>query len=383
MRIQKNNKEIALIRIINKKWLYNFPLMENLGKFIYQLQESLAEKYTFETTKTNIRQKIKIFFQKNKNRSIEDFNEFFHISTNILNAAPSIYQKILSILLCLEPNQLKYFQNEILPLYNVELILHQRKEKHEKTDLMEVNRSTRNLLHKITREKNKRETLEEEKKLLIEKIKILFKEKFWIIKIPDPISDKNIESIRSHSLYLANMHGKTKEKEAVLWFFLALKINNKRNTFREDEKIDPNEYMEPNKAELIEEYIEKRENVDIIKKYEKDINNINLKILQETEISRILWDIESISNRLYNINYKLNDLLDEDLYEEKEKNTFETHEKKWKRIRKNSMIKIPRTIREKTDIKRTRGNYKSIRVGSQHKTRQRQNWKDTKINEMS
>lgn len=313
-----NNKEIACIEIINKKWTLNLPLIENLVKFIYELNKTLDKQETFDTTKTSIKERIKKFLQKQKNRSNEDFNDFYYISKNIIKSAPSIYNKVLWIIEQLEPSNLKYFYNQILPLYNTELVLQERKGKHEINTLLSIHTEIKTLAKNIKESKDKKKVLEEEKNNLTDNIKMFFKEKFWIIKIPETISEENIESIRRHSLYLANMSLKTKEKETILWFFLALKINDKRREFREWKEIDIQEFMIQEKLNTIHTYMEKKQSLDILKDYEKDNKENFMKIMQESEISNLRWNTENIWDRISNIDKDITSLLEDDFYGKEE-----------------------------------------------------------------
>lgn len=314
-----DNKKMALIEIVIRHWLLNLPLMENLIKFIYQLILLSKSEKTPKNTKIDIKERIKKFLQKQKNRSNEDLNSFYSISTNILKIAPSLYNKIVWIFERLEPSNIKYFYEKIFPLYNVELVLYEKKNKHEINDLTTINSEIKKMTQKIRNSKNIKETLEEEKDSLTEKTKTLFKKRFWIIKIPEQITEKNIESIMNHSLYLSNMASKIEEKEIVLWFFLALKLNNKRENFRSGEKIDPKEYMDQEKTHTIQKYMENRDKYDVLKDLGRENKDKNNKILQESEVSRILGNTESISNRLLGIDFNIQSLLDTDFYQWEEK----------------------------------------------------------------
>ena len=245
-------------------------------------------------------------------------NDFYYISKNILKSAPSIYNKVLWIIEDLEPSNLKYFYNHILPLYNTELVLQERNGKQEITTLIDIHSEIKILAKNIKESKDKKKLLEEEKKILTDNIKIFFKDKFWIIKIPEQINEENIESIRRHSLYLANMFWKTNDKEAVLWFFLALKMNDKRRAFRDWKEIDVKEFMVQEKCKTINDYMEKKQSLDIFKNYQDDSKEDFMKIMQESEISNLRWNTENIGDRISNIDKDIDSLLEDDFYGKEE-----------------------------------------------------------------
>lgn len=77
--------------------------------------------------------------------------------------------------------------------------------------------------------------------------------------------------------------------------------------------------MNEEHAKIIEEYLKKREENDVLKDFNRIDENKHKKALQESEITDIFGSTESIGNRLLTIKANIKSLLDPDIYEEKEK----------------------------------------------------------------
>jgi|GEM_PF-6928153 len=93
---------------------------------MYELNVMLNSKLTAEKNKTNIRNKTKALLDaQKKNRNQSEFNTFYYMSTEILKAAPSMYDACLDVAGQLDGKNLQYFQKEILQLYLAELTLYQ------------------------------------------------------------------------------------------------------------------------------------------------------------------------------------------------------------------------------------------------------------------
>jgi len=86
----------------------------------------LNSKFTAEKNKTNIKNKVKALLDsQKKNRSQSELNTFYFMSTEVLKAAPSIYDACLDIFGKLDGKDLQYFQKDVFQLYLAELTLYQ------------------------------------------------------------------------------------------------------------------------------------------------------------------------------------------------------------------------------------------------------------------
>ena len=323
------NEEIALLAVLNKKWLWSMWQSESLAKFIYQINK-LDKNYKYSKAFSEIKWDIKKFIYSHKNDSNELINSFYQISTSLFERSPAIYRNVIKLLNKLDSKEQEIFYKEIFPLYNVELFLWENPWQYKllwkmvnnnvEWQLIPMHDRIKMLMNKLTTDKqiDVNSLLLEEKNLLVENIKQLFKEKFWIKKIPTEFSKENIESIRWHSIYLSNMNNRDEEKSTVLWYFLALKLNWKRAEFRAWKDFDPSEYMDDSKVYIIKEYLSKRSKRISINKLQ-DIEEWDRVILQENESNTIIWNTNWITDRLHTIESNIKTLLDNDIYSERQK----------------------------------------------------------------
>jgi len=323
-----NNEEIALLTVVNKKWLFNMGTTEALAKFVFQINK-LEQNYQFKWALVSIKKNVINFLKNHSWDSKESLNSFFQISIELLQYSPWNYHLIVDLLWKLSKDQQKVFYKDIFPLYNVELFLwywsyHNRLygstlNHNLEGQLLPMHKNVRELSKQIENHpENADDLLYKEKDRLVENIKTLFKEKFGIKKIPEVFNNKHIESIKFHSIYLSNMSNKSEDKIAVLWFFLALKLDGKWEEFRAWKDFNPAEYMEPKYVYIIQQYLNKRNELDRISLIEW-ITEDDKKKLQETEISTIVWNTDGISDRLITIKKNINNLIDPDLYEWEDK----------------------------------------------------------------
>ena len=324
-----NDEEIALLAVLNKKWLWNMWQSESLAKFIYQINK-LDKNYKFNKAFIEIKWEIGKFIDSHKKDSNELINSFYQISTSLLERSPAIYRNVLKLLNKLNSEEQELFYKEIFPLYNVELFLWEKSWQYKllwkkvnnnvEWQLIPMHERINMLLNKLDTNKqiDVNSLLLEEKNYLVENIKQLFNEKFWIKKIPAEFTNENIESIRWHSIYLSNMHDRDEEKSAVLWYFLALKLDGKRTEFRTWKDFDPSEYMEDSKVPILREYLSKRSERNSVYKLENIEENDKI-FLQENESNTIIWNTNWITDRLKTIEGNIKTLLDDDIYSERQK----------------------------------------------------------------
>ena len=323
------NEEISLLTVLNKKWLWNMWQSESLAKFIYQINK-LDKNYKFNKSFTEIKWGINKFINVHKKDSNELLNSFYQVSTSLLERSPAIYRNVVELLNKLNSEEQKLFYKEIFPLYNVELflwgnpwqykLLWKKVDNNVEWQLIPMHERIKMLLDKLDShiKIDMNSLLLEEKNILLENIKQLFKEKFWIKKIPTEFSKENIESIRWYSIYLSNMHARDEEKSAVLWYFLALKLDGKRSEFRTWKDFDPSEYMDDSKVYIIREYLSNRSERNSVYKLE-NIEEKDKIILQENESNTIIWNTNWIIDILFTIESNIKTLLDDDAYSERQK----------------------------------------------------------------
>ena len=322
-----NNEEIALLAVLNKKWLFNMWQSESLAKFVYQI-DKLDKNYKFWKAYTEIKWDIKKFINSHKKDSNDLMTSFFQISTSLLEESPAVYRNLIELLNKLDSDEQAIFFKEVFPLYNVELFLWEKEWKllwisvnnDVEWQLIPMHERIKMLLNKLKTDEEayKNTLLSEEKNNLVENIKQLFKEKFWIKKFPNEFTNENIESIKWHSIYLSNMNDCDEEKSAVLWYFLALKLDWKRSEFRSWKDFDPSEYMDDSKVSILREYLSNRSERNSLYKLE-NIEEWDKVILQENESNTIIWNTNWITDRLHTIEDNIKTLLDDDIYSERQK----------------------------------------------------------------
>ena len=323
------DEEIALLAVLNKKWLANMWQSESLAKFIYWINK-LGKNYDFVVAFGETKWEILKFVDCHRKNLNELMTLFYEISIFLLEKSPSIYRNLMKLLNMLDSEQQERFCREIFPLYNVELFLWEGEWKYKllwtyannnvEAQLIPMHERIKELLNNIKDWENRgiNSLLNNEKSCLVNNVKKLFKEKFWIKKIPPEFTKENIESIEWHSIYLSNMNGVDEEKTAVLWYFLSLKLNGNRSEFRAWKYFDPSEYMDSSKVSIINDYLSKRsDRKDICKLY--DVNENDMKILQENESNIIMWNTNWIMDRLKTIESNVKTLLDEDVYTGRQK----------------------------------------------------------------
>jgi len=169
--------------------------------------------------------------------------------------------------------------------------------------------------------KNKKsgpEAFDELKKHLIADISEKFRNRFGIIKISEQFTDEHVRSLTNVTLYLANLHVPTEQKEKLLGWYLALLINGKWEAFRKGEDIDPKEYLTPKEAALVGEILVRRKTLSPLNAANLGIEETDLAVFQsllQTESSILaVGDVETIDVKLANVIQNLHGLEDTDLY---------------------------------------------------------------------
>ncbi len=317
-------KEQAILKVISVNGAGNMSLVESLGEFMHQLNESFKAKTTVDRTKKEIKQglqKMESIIAK-QNWDIEDRRHFYKISEDVVGASPALFASYVhETFPNLSKKELSEFIERLWPLYHTEIVLGENIDNKE-ADLRFLAQNRKDLwsFNKELKENEDEENINKlfikEESRLLENIKGIFKEKMGIVKIPEKLNENHVESIKKYGTYLVNMADKNEKKEEILGLFLALKLNGKWEEFRENlDSVNVNEYMAPEVAGKLKEYLKLRSKNDIF----KDISPETMQKIEEEQVSAIMGNVQTIDLRLQSINSNIKELADEDIFEGKEK----------------------------------------------------------------
>jgi len=299
--------------------------IESLGLMIKAVNQADIQQTTAERTKgelfTGLRQ-IEDRFIKEK-WSNEDKSDFYNISRDILNTSPSIFSDFLNLFQNLNPSEIRRFTKDLYPLYRAKLALIEQTDKSTgiktftKEQLMALRTDIRSFSDSL---KKTDKSFEVQKTKLLEEIRSVFQERFGITKIPEDFTSENSRSFINITMYLANLHDRKPEKENVLGFYLALKINNRWDDFRKGAEINPAEYLTTEKSETIRTFLSNRQILNPLKPETLGITQEELpefyRLLQQESQSITVGNIETIDVKLNNVIINLRGLEDLDLYPE-------------------------------------------------------------------
>ncbi|MBI2028588.1 MAG: hypothetical protein HYT07_03175 [Candidatus Levybacteria bacterium] len=296
--------------------------IRSLGSFINDVDNAYSKSTTVERTEVEIFNglvKIEEKFAKER-WSNEDKADFYNISRDILGAAPSIFSDCLGLFERLNPSQMKLFAKEIYPLYRTKLVLIEKiddkgKKVYNRQQLLQLRTAIRGFVSLLNEGEK---PLETQKQNLLVDIQNLIKDRFGIIKIPENFTPEHTRSIINISTYLANLHGRTPEKETIIGFYLSLMINDKWDSFRSGEEINPDEYLTHEKSSEIKSFLNNRQrlnplNVDNLGIHQEQLSEL-IKLLQKEQQNIVIGNIETIDIKLTNIILNLHGLEDPDLH---------------------------------------------------------------------
>lgn len=298
--------------------------IESLNTLISSVNWAFSKETTVERTKLEISQGIVAMEERfvKERWSNEDRKDFYNISRDILGAAPSLFTDYLALFDKLTPSQLRSFAKDIYPLYRTKLVLMEKRDEKghrtfDKEQLLHIRKDIRGFADVFnTGEK----PFEVQKQKLLEEIRGLFKERFGVVKIPQEFTQEHMRSFTNVSTYLANLHGRTPDKETVLGFYLSLMINDRWDGFRRGEIVDPSEFLTPEKSSVISRFLEERQRLNPLVPESLGISSEDmpefLKLLQQETQNMVVGNIETIDVKLTNIILNLQGLEDLDLYPE-------------------------------------------------------------------
>lgn len=307
----------------------NLKYVESLGNLINQFDTLKESDKVAEKTKKEIRgllasQEKRVIKEK---WTQDDRAEFYNLSHDIIEAAPSLYASFAPILEQLSPKEVKVFLKENFPLYQAQLITIQGTSErggedvvtYKARDLVLVRKSIENLSGNLNNRPNdKDKILLDEKSRLVEIIKTSFKERFGILKVPTEFSKENLRSIQNGIRYLGNINHRDKNKEAIIALYLGLELNNEWKKFRAGEEIKSEEYLDKKQLAIIKPILEQKK-----KSYSLPLEVANIssdkssrfqEILQEETSSNMIGNVQTVDIKLANIKRNIDELTDPDIY---------------------------------------------------------------------
>jgi len=296
--------------------------IESLSRFVMSVDKAFLNQTTAEVTKTEVFDGMRIMEEKfiKEKWSNDDRVDFYNTSRDILEAAPSLFAEYLHLFQKLSPVQMKQFAREIYPLYKTKLTLMETKnEKGEKTfnvrQLVDMRTVIKNMAGTLIKDEK---TFDAQKAQLLGEIRGLFTDHFGIIKIPENFNPEHMRSITDVTMFLANLHGRTQEKETILGFYLSLLINDRWDDFRRGQEIDPDEYLIPEKSAYIKTLLSERQRLDPLTAENLGIPpeemSAFLKILNQETQNVVMGNVDTVDVILGNIIRNLDELKDLDLY---------------------------------------------------------------------
>lgn len=300
--------------------------VESLGNLVYKLSEVLANSKTVERTK----QEIKSLLVTQENRMIkekwsqDDRSEFYSLSRDVIEAAPSLFSSFQPLFEQLSPKEMKIFTGEILPLYQAQLVLMQRTDQdgeanYQAKNLSMVRLTVRQLIEKVADNPAERiKQLMADKDRLLGVIKKSFQERFGIMKIPAEFSKENIRSIHNCVRYLGNISKRSLKEETTIALFLGLQLNDQWSSLRQNKDINIDEYLTAEKTAIIKPVITEKmagKNMPLqIAGISDEQAERFQDILQEEVMSNMVGSVETVDLKLGNIKRNIDELADPDIY---------------------------------------------------------------------
>lgn len=296
--------------------------VNSLNTLINSVNFAFSRETTVDRTKLEISQGLASMEDRfgREKWSNEDRTDFYNISRDIMGAAPSIFSDYLSLFGKLTPSQLREFSKDIYPLYRTKLVLMEKKDdkgtrSFAKEQLMDMRRDIRNFSAIFNGGES---AFDAQKTKLLGEITGLFKERFGIIRIPETFTSEHMRSFTNVSTYLANLHGRTPEKETILGFYLSMMVNGRWDDYRKGVEVNPDELLVPEKSEFIKKFLQERQRLNPLTSESVGIQPNEMpeffKLLQQETSNVVIGNIETIDVKLTNIVLNLRGLEDVDLY---------------------------------------------------------------------
>lgn len=310
----------------------NMKHIESLGNLVSKVESSLNNKTTTNTTFREIKDifsSLEGRFSKEK-WSQDNISEFYNLSRDILEAAPSLYTSLGPIFENISsPKDMKKFMSDIFPFYQTQLVIQQNISGESTTynpkDLVDMRNSIKQFADQLNQDNlEKSAVFESEKLRLLEVAKDGFKNRFGLLKVPENFSKENLRSIQNTIRYMGNISERALEHEGLISLYLGLELDNKWADFRGGKQIDFSEYISEKQLQTITPLLEEKQ-----KGYEllSEVSGIGMDkmhkfqdLLQEDTSNNLVGDIQTIDVKLGNVKRNIDELIDPDIYQtQKEK----------------------------------------------------------------
>jgi len=303
----------------------NLKHVESLGNLIYQMNIILQNPKTTEKTKNEIRSLLseqEKKFEKEK-WSQDDCSEFYNLSRDIMEAAPSLYTAFSPIFKQMSPKDMKTFMKEVFPFYQAQLVIIQEISdddvKYKPKELVNVRQSLKDIAEKMKQSfEDRKNIFNEERSRLLEIVKSGFKDRFGLIKIPEEFSKDNLRSIQNCIRYIGNISERNIKRETVIAFYLGLELNDEWDAFRQGKEIKLEDYFSGKQLDLIRPLVEEKMKGYKILEETLSISKEQMprfqEILQEDTISNMMGNIQTIDVKLGNAKRNIEELADLDIY---------------------------------------------------------------------
>lgn len=304
----------------------NLKYVESLGNFMFKVNETNINSHTVQRTKEEIRKAL-ILQEKRIEKekwSQDDRAEFYNLSTDILEAAPSLYSEFSPIFEKLSPKDMKTFMKELFPLYQAQLVITQQLKGEDfvyrPKDLVVVRQALQNFTEKIEQSNGDNKNIFfEEKTRLVDILKDSFKNRFGLLKVPEQFTKENIRSIQNNIRYIGNISERNEEREVIIAFYLGLELNDEWSAFREGKEVKVEEYFSDRQLEVLRPLLEEKMNgYDTLARVagiSKEQMPRFQEILQEDTISNLVGSIQTVDVKLGDIKRNVEELTDPDIYE--------------------------------------------------------------------
>ena len=229
---------------------------EALALFIHHFRRALSRSTTFANTQRAVlagtRQMENRFVRERW--SNDDQADYYTISRDILQAAPSLFSSFLAQFQKLSPSDLKRFHEQVFPLVRAQLAVLATVD--QRTGEAQYDEQALVRLRRMIRDMTDMGALRQQ---LVSEMTEKFKTRFGITKIPAQFTPEHVRSLTNSTMYLANMHSRSAAKEQLLGWYLALQINGQWDAYRRGEPLNPADYLTPDNAKAVTTLMRQRE----------------------------------------------------------------------------------------------------------------------------
>ena len=248
---------------------------------------------------------------------------YYKASQEMLQAAPLAFREFFGIFDALRPKQLKFFAEELMPMYQTELFLAKDAQgEADSADMLGMQKRLAVLADRLGGSENdaaKLALLKEARQAIAASIEERFREKFGIIKVPE-MDEQALRAVRNFSRYLANLNGRNEASEHTLSLFLGLALNGEWDAFREGREVDLPGIFDAERVPALRRLVEERDAANILTAENLGVGAEDLpkfrEMLQAEELAQRLGSAETIDVKLGGLLLNLAELGDEDVYPE-------------------------------------------------------------------